>query len=143
MLMPKPSERIQATAAAECQAHLVRQVAHGAQHRHAVLGALALALQDAIGVALLLGVNQHHATAQFLHRLGTDRHRFDVDAVVGIEADVVQAAKGRRVLVLLANRLSEHIDLDAAGLLGEVLRADDLALVRIERLQHAHGQRTR
>jgi hypothetical protein len=107
------------------------------------LGAFALLLEDAVGVALLLGVEQHHAAAQFLHRLRRAGTGSTSTRLVRIEADVVQAAEGRGVLVLLADGLAQHLDLDPAGLLGQVLGADDLPLVGIQRLQHAHGQGAR
>jgi hypothetical protein len=139
----QPAELVEARAAAEREPHLVREVAHRAQDRHALAGARALALEDVVGAALVLGVEEEHPPRELLHGLGGRGHRLDVDRAVGIEADVVHAAERRGILVLLADRLAEQVDLDAARLLGDVLGADDVALVGVEREQHADGERAR
>ena len=48
--------------------------------------------------------------------------RLDVHRAVGVEPEVVQPAKGRRVLVLAADRPLEDVDLDPAGLLRQERR---------------------
>ena len=74
----------------------------------------------------LAGVDQERPPLQLVEGLGPAGDRLDVDRVVGVEPDVVQAAEGRRVLVLAADRLAEDVDLDPAGLLGQRRVADHL-----------------
>ena len=53
--------------------------------------------------------------------MSVDTPRVDgVDRAVGGELEAGQAAEGGDVLVLLADRLAEHVDLDVARLLGEL-----------------------
>ena len=47
-------------------------------------------------------------------------HRLDVDRAVVVERERGDAAEGGDVLVLLADRLAEALDLEVAGLLGEL-----------------------
>ena len=65
------------------------------------------------------------------------------DAVVGGELEAREAAVGGDVLVLLADGLAEHVDLDVAGLLGQRAGGDVLALEGVDRPQQAHGERAR
>ena len=51
-------------------------------------------------------------------RIGT---ALDVDGAVRVEGERGDAAVGRDVLVLLADRLLQEVDLDVARLLGELL----------------------
>ena len=55
------------------------------------------------------------------------RKRLRFDRPVAAESEAGDAAEGRDVLVLLADRLVEQIDLDVAGLLGEFARMNDVA----------------
>ena len=48
---------------------------------------------------------------------GVDPQRAGLDAAVRVEVEAGQAAEGGDVLILLADRLAEEVDLDAAGLL--------------------------
>ena len=75
--------------------------------------------QNLVGVAGLAGVDEQGALLQLFQRLGSAGDRLDVDGLVRVETDVVQSPEGRRVLVLAADRLAEHVDLDPAGLLGQ------------------------
>ena len=52
-----------------------------------------------------------------------------------LKAKAGDAAIGRDELVLLADRLAQSIDLDMAGLLRELPRADDASLVGVKRAQ--------
>ena len=69
--------------------------------------------------------------------------RRDVDAAVRVELEARDAAERRDVLILLADRPSEDVDLDAACLLGELGGADVLALPRVQSAQEAHRERAR
>ena len=152
-LIPKPSDRfssqpswsrlgegVEVAVAGERLAHLVGQVAHLPEHGHPVGGPVRLLLEDLVGVAGLAGVEQERPPLQLVEGLGLARDRLDVHRVVGVEPDVVQAAEDRRVLVLAADRLLEDVDLDPAGLLGQVLAADDLAPVGVQGVEQAGGQ---
>ena len=57
-----------------------------------------------------------------------------------IEADVIDAAKRRCVLVLAADRLVQDVDLDPAGLFGQQPRADDPMPIGVQGVEQADGQ---
>ena len=57
------------------------------------------------------------------------------DLVAGRELEAGQPAERGDVLVLLADLLLEQVDLDVAGLLGQLARVDQVLLVGVERLQ--------
>ena len=57
--------------------------------------------------------------------------------LVAAEPEAAQSAVGGDVLVLLADRLAEPLDLDLAGLARELLRRDLLAAVHVEGVQQA------
>ena len=61
----------------------------------------------------------------------------------GVEPEARDSAERRDVLVLLADRPSEDVDLDAACLLGELGGADVLALPGVQSAQEAHGEGAR
>ena len=104
------------------------------------VGAFGLPLEDLVGVAGLAGVDQKHALLELFQRLGTTRDRLDVDGLIRVEPDVIQTAERRRVLVLPADRLAEHLELDLAGLLGQERRAHDAVPEAVERGQQTNGQ---
>jgi hypothetical protein len=58
---------------------------------------------------------------------------------VGIERVGADAAVGRGVLVLLADRLAEHVDLDVRGVLGQAAGRRGHPLGERERLDQPHG----
>src|SRR5207302_278625 len=68
-------------------------------------------------------------------RLGADAQRPGLDLAVGQELEAGQPAVGGDVLVLLADRLAEAVDLDVAGLLRQVARVDQVLLVGVQRLE--------
>src|SRR5262245_16288334 len=60
-----------------------------------------------------------------------------------MEREAREAAEGRDVLVLLADRLAEAVDLDVACLLGEILREHRATLVGVKGLQERRGEASR
>ena len=105
-LVQQVREPVEVPLAGQGVPHLVGQVAHRAEHVHAVHRRVGLPLQDRVGVSRLAGVEQEDPLLQFRQRLGPAGDRLDVDRVVRVEPDVVQPAEGRRVLVLAADRLA-------------------------------------
>ena len=63
--------------------------------------------------------------------------------VVGIEGEACQAAAGRDILILLADRLAEPIDFDFAGQLRQLLRLDLAHPVHMKRLQQRSREAAR
>ena len=61
---------------------------------------------------------------------GADRNALDLDAAVGVEGERGDAAVGGDELVLLADRLLQRVDLEMAGLLGQLLAGHELAACR-------------
>ena len=123
-LVEQLGEGVEVAGAGDRLAHLVGQVAHRPEDGHLVGGPARLLLEDLVGAPGLAGVEQERPPLQLLQGLGPARDRLGVDGVVGVEPEVIQAAEGRGVLVLAADRLLEDVDLDLAGLLGQLLVAD-------------------
>ena len=67
--------------------------------------------------------------------------RRDVDRAVRVEVEAGDAAERRDVLVLLADRAAEPLDLDLAGLAAEVGRRDVVALHRVDGLEQPDRER--
>jgi hypothetical protein len=65
-------------------------------------------------------------------RRGLADDRLDKNRVIAVEADVVQSAVGRGVLVLLADRLSQGLDLDLARLARQAFRPAEAVGVRVQ-----------
>jgi hypothetical protein len=62
---------------------------------------------------------------------------------VRLELDQVHAAIGGRVLVLLADRLAQPLDLEHTGLLRELLLGCEHALMGVERVEQRDRERAR
>jgi hypothetical protein len=90
-----------------------------------------LPLQDPVGVTRLAGVKQQGALLQLGQGFGPTGERLDVNGVVTVEADVIDSAESRRVLVLAADRLLEQVNLDPAGLLGQELMPINVPILGI------------
>src|SRR5579862_6414667 len=60
-----------------------------------------------------------------------------------LEAEEVHPTERRRVLVLLANRLTQDIDLDMRGFVGELTCRDTLPPQGMERVEQADGEAAR
>ena len=134
-------ELVDVGGAGERMPHRVGQVAHFREHAHAGGRALGLLLQDRARFALLVGIDEQNPRFELRLRGGLQGHRFDVDRIIGIEADVVHAAKGRGVLILLADRTPQNVELDLAGFQGELIAAGDTAHVGVEHVQQADRER--
>ena len=65
----------------------------------------------------------------------------DVHAAVRVDLEAGDAAERGDVLVLLADRPLEQVDLDVARLLGEVAGGHVFALVGVQRAQEADRER--
>ena len=80
---------------------------------------LVLVLEDAAGGAAVAGEEQEQVVLEVVERLGVELERVGLDVAVGQELEAGQPAVGGDVLVLLADRLLEQVDLDVARLLGQ------------------------
>ena len=69
--------------------------------------------------------------------------RLGLDAAVRVEREAGEAAVRGDVLVLLADRLAEPVDLDLARQLGELARMQQPAPVRVERLEQRRREAAR
>jgi hypothetical protein len=98
-------------------------------------------LQDGTRRALKPGIEQQQPLLEAPARLGGADDRVDLDALVGVEANVLKAAVGREVLVLLADRLAENLDLYGARALRQFLSRYMPADERVECVQDSDGYR--
>jgi hypothetical protein len=80
---------------------------------------------------------------ELVQRRARDALWLDADAPAGAEAQQVQPAEGGGVLVLLADRLAEHLYLDVAGLLGQLRRRHALAAVHVQGVEQPDRERAR
>src|SRR5438105_4325393 len=80
---------------------------------------LPLLLQDLAGVVPHAGEEEHQALREGRQNLGARIERLDFDTPAP-EAEEVEPAEGGRVLVLLADRHLQLVDLDEAGQLGDL-----------------------
>ena len=72
--------------------------------------------------------------------VGVDFERPGFHFVVGQETEAGDAAIGRDVLVLLADRLAQQVDLDVAGLPRQLLAVDERAVMGVQRPQQRGGE---
>ena len=89
------------------------------------------------------GEEEQQVVFEVEQRVDRDLQRLGLDRAVRVEREAGQAAVRGDVLVLLADRLAQPIDLDLAGLLGELARMQQPAPVRVERLQQRGGEAAR
>ena len=139
-LVQKGRESIEVAVAGQRRPHFADQIAHLPEHVHPLGGPIRLPLENLIGIAGLTGVDQERALLKLGQGLRPAGHRLDVHRVVAIEADVVDAAKGRRVLILAADRFFQDVDLDAAGLFGQERGANDTMPVGVQGVEQTNGQ---
>jgi hypothetical protein len=85
-----------------------------------LLRAVVLVLEDRGGAPGVAGEEEEEVVLQVEERLLADLAGPVLDAPVLVEGEGRDAADGRDVLVLLADRLAELVDLDVAGLLGQL-----------------------
>src|SRR5947208_12448733 len=107
-------------------------------HAGAVAFAAALLLAQDLGrIARAAREEEHQASFELRLQLIRQAERLDHDAV-GIELNEVQAAEAGRVLVLLADRHFEPVDLDLAGEVGDLLPVHAHVAQHRHRLDQRH-----
>ena len=89
-----------------------------------------LLLEDLAGRPRVAGEEQQQVVFQVVERPLADLQRPGLHLAVGQEAEAGDPAEGRDVLVLLADRLLEDVDLDLAGLLGQLAGMDQVLHLR-------------
>ena len=67
----------------------------------------------------------------------------DLDGAVGVERHRADAAVRGDVLILLADGLLQEVDLELAGLAGELLGRNELALERVEAVEQRDREAAR
>src|ERR1700730_8644569 len=87
------------------------------------------------GRASIAGEEQAEPVLEIVENLGADWRSVDRNAVVLVEFKTGYAAIGGDELVLLADGFVQQVDLDMAGLVGERMRTNDVALARMQRPQ--------
>ncbi len=83
---------------------------------------------------LLANIKKHEPLGKRFTRLRSASHRFDVDAPILVEANKIQTAKGRSVLVLPADGGFDAVQLNLAGPGCKLLRTRRFAGARVERM---------
>src|SRR5208282_3737961 len=94
-----------------------------------------LILEDRSGAARIAGEEEQQIVLEIETRLVGDLERLGIDPAGRIDAEAGDAAIGGDVLVLLADRLAQQVDLDMAGLLRELLRRHEALPVGMQRLE--------
>jgi len=129
--------------APERRRQLEGEVLDAVELDQAISGLRPLLGEDPVRLAGPAGEVEVEPRAELAHVVVRERELFDLDLAVPPEAEGAQPAVGRDVLVLLADRLAQALDLDLAGLPGQTLGGDLLALVHVERVQQPDGERAR
>ena len=106
----------------------------------AVGGAGRLSLENDVGVSLLPRVEEEDPALKLANELGPYHDRFDIHRVVGVEAQIVDPAECRCVLILATDGLFENVDFYVASFAGKLLASDEAASHGIERVQHADSK---
>jgi len=113
-------------------------------HRRVGLpGALILILQDVARAAREPGEEQQQVILELVERGLVDRERLGADLAGAIELEARDPAVGGDVLVLLADRPAEPVDLDLAGEPREIARQQQAALEAVQRLEQRRGEAAR
>ncbi len=110
-----------------------------------------LVLDDRLGLLLEHGrsgaldarVVDDEVGLELVDHLVLQREALDLDGAIGPERQRADAAVGRDVLVLLADRLLEELDLELAGLARELLGGHELALERVQAVEQGDGEAAR
>jgi hypothetical protein len=105
--------------------------------------AAVLVRQDESGAAREPGEEEQEVVFEVEQRLHRQRQRPRLDGVVGREREAGHAAVGRDVLILLADRLLQPVDLDLAGEVREIRRVEQAPPVRVQGLQQRGGETAR
>ena len=80
---------------------------------------LGLPFEDLIRVPSLARIDKERALLQLSQRLGAAWDRLDLHGFVAVEANVIDPAVCRSVLILAADRLLQDVDLDSTCLFGQ------------------------
>jgi hypothetical protein len=115
-----------------------------AEHRVVALDrALLLIGQHLAGAARVAREEQEQVLLEVAQRVVGNPEGGGVDRAVGGDFEAGQATECRDVLVLLADGLAQHVDLDVARLLGQLGGRHVLAPVRVQGPEQADGERPR
>ena len=93
------------------------------------------------GIALAAGVEQHEIAFELRYDRCRQQQRLHGHAAMALELDQVYAAIGRGILVLLADRLAEPLDLKYAGLVRQRLLGSKDAAMRVKRVDKRDRER--
>ena len=105
-----------------------------------LLSTLVLVFQDVSRLARKTRKKEQEVVFQFKKRIHLDRQRVGVNGIIGMKFKTGDAAICRNVLVLLADRFMQAVDLDFTCLFGQLSRRDQPAPVRVERFQERCGE---
>src|SRR5262249_38275603 len=86
---------------------------------------------------------QQQIVFQVVQCLRADPQRARLDLAARQELETRQPAVGRDVLVLFADRLLQPVDLDVAGLLGQLFGMYEVFFVRVQGLEQGSGETAR
>jgi hypothetical protein len=89
------------------------------------------------------GEEQQQIVFQVVERFRRDGQGLDVHGAVLPEFEGCDAAEGRDVLVLLAHRFAQQIDLDVARLFSQFLARKKVPVQGVQRAQQRHGEAAR
>ena len=124
-------------------AQLVGLVTQRLEVGHPRIDVLDLFAEDGPGIALVTGPEQHDVVEDRGQHLVRHSLRLDHHGSARAEREQVEPAERGRVLVLLADRLAEHVDLDVACLLGQLARGHAFATEGVERVEQADREAAR
>ena len=112
------------------------------EHRRVAVGrACPLVIENGRGGTAVAREEQKKVLFQFEERRLRDIQRGDFHRLVGMEPEACEAAVGGDVLVLLADRAIEDLDLDPARLLGQLPRGDVTTFETMQCSQKADRER--
>src|SRR5581483_4141829 len=109
----------------------------------ALLALVVLLLQDFPGRARIAGKEQQQVVFEVIQGLLRNAQGVGLDGLVAPEFEAADVAIGRDVLILLADWLLEDVELDVAGLLGQLLGMDQVLSQAVQRLENRRGEAAR
>ena len=114
------------------------------QHRRVtVFGARSLFVQYLIGSAGIAGEEHHEVFLEVVEGFGRDRERDDLDTLVLMELEAVDATEGCYVLILFADGPGQPVDLDVASFFRQRARRHHFAFVSVNGSEQADGKCSR